>query len=83
MPGVEAGLELAGVPGDQAALDGKVPPTATERAVRALTEATLARAAGDLAAARRFLDEARQLAGPIGSPLAARVAAAQAALSAP
>ena len=66
-----------------AALDGKVPPTATERAVRALTEATLARAAGDLAAARRFLDEARQLAGPIGSPLAARVAAAQAALSAP
>ena len=34
---------------------------------------------GDLAAARRFADEARQLAGPIGSPLAARVAPAQAA----
>ena len=66
-----------------AALDGKVPPTDAERAVRALAQAALARQAGNRDGARVLLDEARRLAGPIGSPLAARVAAAQAALAAP
>ncbi len=65
-----------------AALDGKVPPSDSERAGRLLVTAHLARAGGDVATARRLLTEARALAGAApGSDLAARIGAALAATS--